>query len=374
MTVSFPNPADLKPGALKGLKVVSMAEQYPGPFCTLILSDMGADVIQVERPETGDPSRFLASFYESLNRNKRSVAVDARVPEQKEALLDLIREADVFLEGFRPGKLAKLGLGYEALAAINPRLIYASISGFGQTGPYRMRPAHDLSFSGLGGALDERIRGDVQGRPPALLLGDATAGLYAVIGVLAALHGRQSSGEGSHIDIAMSDAVMSLQLPFIGTDRTDQGAVPQADPGYGLYETADGRWLTTSIAHEDAYWDMLCRDTGVTAGIGLKRAERVARHDEMVAQIGAKIREKPFSHWEEVFEASGQMWGPALTREGLVDDPHLAARGLFGKLTRQDGAQQSVLRQPVKFSAYDNVALSPAPQVGQHDGEGFGDT
>jgi len=363
--------AALKPGALKGLKIVSMAEQYPGPFCTLILSDMGADVLQVERPGTGDPSRFLASFYESLNRNKRSIAVDARVPEQKAALLDLVRDADVFLEGFRPGKLAKLGLGYADLAQINPRLIYASISGFGQSGPYRMRPAHDLSFSGLGGALDERIRGEVGGLPPALLLGDATTGLYAVIGILAALHGRQSSGKGSYIDIAMSDAVMSLQTPFIGTDRSDLGAIPQADPGYELYETSDGRWLTTSIAHEDAYWDRLCRDTGVTEGIGLTRAARVERRAELVARIAAQIRSQPFSHWEALFEASGQMWSPALTREDLPNDPHNAARGLFGEVIRQDGVAQQVLRQPIRFSAWDNVALSPAPKVGQHDGERF---
>ena len=361
----------LKPGALRGVKIVSMAEQYPGPFCTLILSDMGADVIQVERPGTGDPTRFLHSFYESLNRNKRSVTVDARIPAQKAALLDLVREADVFLEGFRPGKLAKLGLGYDDLAAINPGLIYASISGYGQTGPYRMRPGHDLGPTGMGGALDERIQGDVQGLPPALLLGDATGALYAVIGVLAALNARHATGHGTHIDIAMSDAVMSLQTPYIGGDRSDLAAAPQADPGCALYETADGRWLTTSIAHEDDYWDRLCRDTGVAEGIGLKRPERVARRAELMALIAAKIRAQPFVWWEERFEAAGQMWAPALTRESFAEDPHVQARGLFEEVTRQDGIRQSVLRQPIKFSAYDNVPVAPAPGLGQHDGEGF---
>lgn len=360
-----------KPGALKGLKVVSMAEQYPGPFCTLILSDMGADVIQIERPGKGDPSRFMTSFYEALNRNKRSVAIDALLDADKARLISLIREADIFLEGFRPGKLAKLGLGYEDLAKVNPALIYVSISGYGQSGPYRMRPAHDLTFAGLGGALDERLQGDVTGMPPALLLGDASSALYAVIGALSALHARNQTGQGTHIDIAMSDAVQSLQTPFIGTDRQDAGAMPQADPGYGLYQTQDGRWLTTSIAHEDDYWDQLCRDVGLEAGIGLTRPQRVAQRDELVAQIGAKIAQKPFAHWEALFEVAGQMWGPALAREDLPHDPHIQARGLLQQLTRQDGAQQSVLRQPVKFSAWDNVALTPAPKVGQHDGEGF---
>ena len=362
--------AERKPGALDGLKIVSMAEQYPGPFCTLTLSDMGADVIQVERPG-GDPSRFLPSFYEGLNRNKRSVTLDAREPAQKADLLRLIERADVFLEGFRPGKLAKLGLGYDDLNALNRRLIYVSISGFGQNGPYRMRPAHDLSFQGIGGALGERISGAVGGLPPAVLLGDSVSALYALTGVLSALLARERTGQGTHVDIAMSDAVLALQTPFIAADAIEEASLPQRDPGYALYETSDGRWLTTSVAHEDAYWDQLCRDVGLTEGIGLTRPERVARRDELIAKIDARICEKPFAHWEAVFEASGQMWGPALRREELAEDPQFRTRGLFDHVTRKDETVQPVLRQPVKFSAYDNVPLQRAPGVGEHQGEGF---
>ncbi|WP_417522735.1 CaiB/BaiF CoA transferase family protein [Marinovum sp.] len=362
--------AERKPGALEGLKIVSMAEQYPGPFCTLTLSDMGADVIQVERPG-GDPSRFLPSFYEGLNRNKRSVALDARDPAQKAELLRLIERADVFLEGFRPGKLAKLGLGYDDLNAVNPRLIYVSISGFGQNGPYRMRPAHDLTFQGIGGALGERISGAVGGLPPAVLLGDSVSALYALTGVLSALLARERTGQGTHVDIAMSDAVLALQTPFIAADAVEDASLPQRDPGYALYETSDGRWLTTSVAHEDAFWDQLCRDVGLAEGVGLTRPERVARRDELVAKIAARIRDKPFAHWEALFEASGQMWGPALRREELAEDPQFRTRGLFDEVMRQDGTVQPVLRQPVKFSAYDNAPLRRAPGVGEHQGEGF---
>ncbi|MGK7756059.1 CaiB/BaiF CoA transferase family protein [Roseovarius sp. C03] len=359
-----------KPGALEGLKIVSMAEQYPGPFCTLMLSDMGTDVIQVERPG-GDPSRFLPSFYEGLNRNKRSVSLDARQPEQKAELLALIEQADVFLEGFRPGKLAKLDLGYDDLKAVNPRLIYVSISGFGQYGPYRMRPAHDLTFQGIGGALGERISGAVDGQPPAVLLGDSVSALYAVTGILSALLARERTGHGTYVDIAMSDAVLALQTPFIAAGAAEDATLPQCDPGYALYETADGRWLTTSVAHEDDFWDRLCRDVGLEEGVGLTRPERVARRDKLVGKIGARIREKPFAHWEAVFEASGQMWGPALRREELAEDPQFRARGLFDEVTRRDGTVQQVLRQPVKFSAYDNAPLRRAPGVGEQRGEGF---
>lgn len=359
-----------KPGALDGLKVVSMAEQYPGPFCTMHLSDMGADVIQVERPD-GDPSRFLPSFYEGLNRNKRSVALDLRDPDQKAQLRGLIAKADVFLEGFRPGKLAKLGFGYEDLKSLHPTLIYVSISGFGQTGPYRTRPAHDLSFQGLGGALDERISGAVSGAPPAVLLGDSVSGLYAVNGILSALFARERTGKGTYVDIAMSDAVLALQTPFIAADAEEDAALPQRDPGYGLYETSDGRWLTTSIAHEDDFWDRLCQDVGLDDGVGLSRPERVARRDELTGRIAERIQRKPFAHWEELFEAAGQMWGPALTRAELAEDPQIQARELFDRITRGDGTVQRILRQPVKFSAYENAPLRRAPAIGENQGEGF---
>ena len=347
-----------------------MAEQYPGPFCTLALSDMGADVIQVERP-SGDPSRFLPSFYEALNRNKRSIALDAREPEQKAALLGLIAKADVFIEGFRPGKLAKLELGYDDLSSVNPRLIYASISGFGQTGPYRMRPAHDITFQGLGAALDERITGAVNGQPPAALLGDTMSALYTVVGILSALVARDRTGQGTYIDIALSDAVLALQTSFIAANEVEKAALPQKDPGYALYETADGRWLTTSIAHEDGYWDQLCRDVGLAEGVGLTRPERVPRRKELVGKIAVLIRKKTFAHWAALFEASGQMWGPALKREELADNPQFRARELFDEVVRADGRRQQVLRLPIKFSAYDNAPLRAAPDVGEHNGEDF---
>lgn len=356
---------------LAGLRVVSMAEQYPGPLCTMILTDMGADVIQVERPGTGDPSRFLTGFYDALNRGKRSVALDIRDPEDKAALLALIDGADVFLEGFRPGKLARQGLGYDALSARNPGLIYCSISGYGQTGPYRDRPGHDLSLQGVGGALTERLDGSVSGLPPALLLGDNAAALYATIGVLSALLARRETGEGTHIDIAMSDCVTALLTAFVGMIGQPADPPPQAEPGYDLFTCADGRVLTLSIAHEDAYWDRLCADLDLPYLAGLARAERVARRDEIKALIGAVIARRSLADWEAVLEASGQMWGPVNRLEDVPGDAHVMARGLVERMTRADGASQWVVRQPVRFSAYSNAPLSPAPVLGAHQDQGF---
>ena len=204
------------PRPLDGLRVVSMAEQYPGPFCTMMLSDFGADVIQVERPDGGDPARFLPSFFEAINRGKRSLALDIKSADGRDRLLELIDRADVFLEGFRPGKLARLGLDWPTLSARNPRLIYCSISGFGQTGPYRDRPAHDLTYQGLGGALNERLTGEVTGAPPEFLMGDTCSALYAAIGILTALQGRERTGRGTYVDVAMSDTVTAAFTGFRG--------------------------------------------------------------------------------------------------------------------------------------------------------------
>ncbi len=358
--------------ALSGLRVLSMAEQFPGPLATMILADMGAEVIQVERRGSGDPSRFLAGFYEALNRGKRSVALDIRDPADRDRLLALVAEADVFLEGFRPGKLARQGLGPDDLLAVNPRLIHASISGYGQSGPYRDRPAHDLSLQGVGGALEERIDGAVQGLPPALLLGDNASGLFAVIGILAALQARGRTGKGTQIDISMADSVVALQAAFVGMLGQAGDPPPQAEPAYDLFCCADGLWLTLSIAHEDAWWSRLCADLGLGDLAALRRPERVAQRAVLKARIGGVIATRPRAEWQGLFEASDQMWGPVNRLADLPADPHVAARGLLQQLTRADGVTQWIVRQPVRFSTHANAPLHRAPMLDEHAGARFG--
>ena len=354
---------------LSGLRILSMAEQYPGPLATMILSDMGADVIQVERTGTGDPSRFLKGFFEAMNRGKRSVALDIRKAEDKARFLDLVKSADVFLEGFRPGKLARQGLGYDALSALNGKLIYCSITGYGQTGPYRDRPAHDLTFQGVGGALEERLDGVVTGLPPSILLGDNASGLYATIGILAALRGRKLTGRGTHIDIAMSDSVTALLTAFIGMEGDEAGdPPPQAEPAFDIFTCRDGAPITLSIAHEDAYWDRLCAELGLADLVGMKRPDRVARREELRARIAAVIATRSRAEWEPVMEATGQMWGPVNRLSDLPQDPHVASRELLERITRADGVEQWVVRQPLRFSAWGDAPLRRAPALDEHRG------
>ena len=223
----------------------------------------------------------------------------------------------------------------------------------------------------MGGALDERLSGDVSGLPPALLLGDTTSALYAVIGVLSALVARQRTGQGTYIDIAMSDSVTAAMTAFIGLMGDKEIAPPQAEPAYDLFTCADGTAITLSIAHEDGYWQKLCDDLGLPEHRDLSRPERVARRDARHQEIAIKIAAEPRSHWASLLEASDQMWGPANRLGDLPSDPQIAARELLARLTRADGQEQWVVRQPVKFSAWAYSPLTRAPGLDEHHDEGF---
>lgn len=357
------------PTILDGLKVVSMAEQFPGPYATMLLADMGAEVILVERPGFGDPSRFLPPFFEALNRGKKAVALDIKKPEDLAQFQALISEADIFLEGFRPGKLAKAGLGYDDLAAINPRLIYASISGYGQNGPYRDRAGHDLSYQGVGGALFESLRAEHDAPPSSLLLGDVSSAMFATIGVLAALEARHRTGRGTYIDIAMADSVASLMTAHITLAANGAGdlAGPAAEPAYDVFQCADGRWLTLSIAHEDDVWGRLMGVLQLPQWANTSRDSRTKQRPMMKAAIAGVIAEKDYSTWVALLEGADQMFGPALDRGEVASDPQMVARNMFTTITRANGEQQLVVRQPIKFAGFENAPLSPSPKVGQHN-------
>ncbi len=357
------------PTVLDGLTVVSMAEQFPGPYATMLLADMGAEVILVERPGFGDPSRFMPPFFETLNRSKKAVALDIKQPRDKKRFLDIIATADIFLEGFRPGKLAKQGLGYDDLSALNPGLIYASISGYGQYGPYRDRPGHDLSYQGVGGALFERVMAEDQAPPSNLLLGDLGSALFATIGVLAALEARHRNGRGTYIDVAMSDTVAAMMAAPIALALNGAAHLPgpSAEPAYDTFRCADGKWLTLSIAHEDDYWARLCVTLDLADLAALKRFERLPRRAELKDVIAAKIAAKTYAEWENILTEADQMFGPAHDRDEVVDDPHLVARGLFESLMRKDGGMQTVIRQPLQFSGFANAPVTPSPAVGEHN-------
>lgn len=355
---------------LERLRILSLAEQYPGPYATLLLADLGADVVLVERPRGGDPARGVShGFFEALNRNKRSIAIDLKHPAGRELFLELADEADVVLEGFRPGTMDRLGLGAAVLAQRNPRLIYVSISGFGQDGPLRDRLAHDLTFQAMAGLLHDRLRsGDAGGRP-ALEIGDLSSGLFAAVGTLAGLLSRERTGRGSHVDVSMFDGLVSLMTALLVPAINGMGAVGlPRQPAYGLFDTADGGMLSLSIAHEDRFWRELCDATGLGEDAAeLPLADRETRFEELRGRLAERLRQESLAYWLERFDGTDICFGPVRDIADVEAEPHLAARRMIVEVAA-DGENPAVrhVRQPLRV---DGTAPGPtrhAPALGQH--------
>lgn len=353
-------------GPLAGLRVLSLAEQYPGPYATLLLADLGADVVLVERPGQGDPSRQFGPFFESLARGKRSVALDLKDPGGLAALLALCAQADVLLEGYRPGTMERLGAGYDQLVQVNPGLVYASISGFGQDGPYRDRPAHDVSYQAVAGHLHQRLASPGHSPAPPLALGDLSSGMFAVIGVLAALQQRERTGRGSHVDVSMTDGLVSLLtahlMPVVN------GIGPPAfpyEPGYGVFAAADGQLLALSVAHEDHFWQRLCAAVELDDLAGLRSAVRLERHDELVARIAAAVVGRDRPGWSQQLADHDVPHAWVNDLDEVAIDPQVQARGMLVTVpAAPDHPERTHVRQPLRFDGVAPGPLVHAPAVG----------
>ncbi|VWB48974.1 formyl-CoA transferase [Burkholderia lata] len=358
------------PLPLEGIRILSLAEQYPGPFATLILADLGAEVVLVERPPAGDPARAQPNFHAALNRNKRAVAVDLKTEAGKAALRGLIPGADVLFEGFRPGVMARLGFGYDDVAAINPRCVYVSISGFGQHGPYRNRPAHDLSYQAICGLL---FRQAATGNPeplPELAIGDLTAAMFAVAGCLAALYQRAGTGRGCYVDVSMTDGLVSWMAaslgPLMNGGRPGLAEI-NAEPAYGIYRCADNRLLSLSIAYEDWFWKPLCGLLEMPDVADAVHSERVQHEIPLRGRIGDAISRRSRDEWAALLDGAGIPWGPVNTLDEVVADPHFKARGLFAHAADRDGRQRWHVAQPLMFDGVRPGPVSGVPVVGEDD-------
>lgn len=356
---------------LDGVRVLSLAEQYPGPYATLVLADLGADVILVERPAGGDPARGFGPFFEAVNRGKRSVALDLKQPAGRDTLLRLARDADVVMEGFRPGTLDRLGVGYEAVRAVNERIVFVSISGFGQDGPYRDRPAHDASYQATAGMLWERGEAGEAGPSPSLQVGDLSGAMFALSGTLAALFERERSGRGAHVDVSITDGLVSWMTTALVPVVNGLGppGFPQ-EPGYALYRTADGKLISLGIAHEDWFWQPFCAEAGLDDLAGLTSPERLARYDELVRRIEAVVAMRTREEWAAALDAAGVPFGPVHSLEEVARDPHVQARGLLVEVPADGETPARVhVRQPIRFRGYESGPTRHAPGLGEHTRE-----
>ncbi|WP_315837450.1 CaiB/BaiF CoA-transferase family protein [Bradyrhizobium prioriisuperbiae] len=357
----------------ENIRILSLAEQYPGPYATMLLADMGADVILVERPNGGDPARAYPPFFRALARNKRSVCVDLKSKQGREQLLSLAASADVVLEGFRPGTMDRLGVGYGTMKAVNERLIYVSISGFGQAGPYRDRTAHDLSYLAFAGHLFDRATG-TRADFPNVSYGDLSSAMFAAFSIASALFGRERTGRGTEIDVSMTDGLISWMSTYVAPAM--DGEVPfeiLGEPAYGVFDVKGGRRITLSIAHEDHFWRALCALLDMPDASELVQADRLRERDVLRRRISKALSAHSLDHWQPLLDRHAVPWSPLNALADVIDDPHVRSRNLFRKLSRTDGTTENHVIQPVRFSAWSTDIRRPTPKLGEHSNEIFRD-
>lgn len=351
-------------GPLASLKILDFSTLLPGPFASLLLADMGAEVLRVESPSRMDLVRVLpphddgvSASHAYLNRNKRSIALDLKRPEAVEVVKQLVRDYDIVLEQFRPGVMDKLGVGYAALKAINPKLIYVSITGYGQTGPYRDRAGHDINYLALAGVASYTGRRDSGPLPLGVQLADIGGGsLHGALGLLAAVIHRQQTGEGQQVDISMTDCAFSLN-GMAGAGYLACGVEPdreaQALNGgsfYDYYRTRDGRWFSVGSL-EPQFMRQFCAAIGrpelAARGLSPKAEEQQA----LKREIAIEFEKRDFADWCERFAAVDACVEPMLPLSEVIEHPQIRARGLVVEVPRGDGRMQRQMACPIRFSA-----------------------
>lgn len=355
---------------LHGIRVIDFTQLLPGPFCTMLLSDLGADVIKVEPPGSGDAARtLLPGVFWAANRGKRSISINLKTRQGKEIGRRLLREADVLVEGFRPGVMERLGLDYDTVKQLNPRIVYCSISGFGQSGPNRDRPGHDLNYLAVSGALD--IPGDMDYPPvrPGLPVGDLTASMFAALTIVAALHRSRAEGKGDYLDVSIADCLLSWVSTRIGNHLKAnlQQDIPfeHLSPTNKPFETKDGQWITVGIV-EEKFWVTFCNVVGRTSWLNDARfgtPEMRRKHGaELNALLKSLFKQKELAEWEELFRNTDIPYAKVNRVTDLGSDSQIVERGL---VVNVDG-QGSQVRYPVLVASRSVRSPGLPPVLGEH--------
>jgi crotonobetainyl-CoA:carnitine CoA-transferase CaiB-like acyl-CoA transferase len=352
---------------LEDIRILDSAHQYPGPYCSMLLGDLGADIIKIERPGVGDPARFAAHFFRSLNRNKKSMTLNLKAPAAREILYRLVEQYDVFTEGFRPGVASRLGIDYEALHKINPRLVYCSISGYGQEGPYRDLPGHDLNYQAMAGMLECFKDRDGNYVPPGVAIGDLSSGMFAALGIMAALMGREKTGIGQYVDVSMSDGLLSWMSTLIGS--ASEMIHVGGDAGYGIFKAGDDRYFTIGIAHEDWFWDRLCEAVGLEEYRSLNGLERRQRRDELVGKLQEVFSKLPRKEWVKILTKADVPVFPVHSIEEVPEDPHVRHRQMIQELTLNSNETIKQVSFPIRLSEMPRRIRMPPPELGEHTNE-----
>ena len=361
---------------LDDVRILDLSRLAPGPFCSMLLGDLGADVLLIEPPpdsRAGQGGTPAGDAHDALRRNKRSIVLNLRDEEARAAFYRLAESVDVVLEGFRPGVVKRLAVDYDTLRAKNPRLIYCSLSGYGQTGPYSGMVGHDINYISIGGALGMIGWPD---QPPAIpmnVIADfAAGGLHAAYGILAALHARERTGRGQHVDIAMSDGVMYL-LSMIVSGYFGSGRVPERGatvlngsvPHYNVYQCADGNWITLGSL-EPHFWANLCKAMGREDFIPYQYDS--ARRDEIFAHFRQQFASKTRDEWFDALKETDVCVAPVLALDEALSNPHNLARNMVIEVDSSDGKVKQV-GIATKLSETPGAVRSTSPAPGQHTDE-----
>ncbi len=367
---------------LTGIRILDLTRLLPGSVCTLHLGDMGADVIKIEDPWQGDYARTLGADSKSVsprfvitNRNKRALRLDLKSVRGRELFFELAQTADVIVEGFRPGVVDRLGVGYAAVRAANPRIVYCSISGYGQTGPYRSKAGHDIDYCAYAGITDQI--GPRGGAPiaPNFQIADLVGGsLCAAMGILAALVDVQRGAGGRYVDVSMSDCALAHAVVPLATQIAEGHTRPRGEdwlsgelPCYAIYETGDGRYIALG-ALEEKFWQAFCDEVG--------RPDLVASHwvrgeeaERVRAQVAAIFGSNTLAYWTRRFANIDCCVAPVLTLAELVQNEHFKARGMIVAATHPTEGETQQFALPLKFSEFTFTIDRPAPGHGEHSKE-----
>jgi CoA:oxalate CoA-transferase len=372
---------------LEGVRVLSFCRALSGPYASMLLSDLGAEVIKIEAPEMGDFARFsgpfienVSSYFLSINRGKKSITLDLKNKRAREIVYRLVEHADILMENFRPGVMTRLGFGYDEVRRRNPLIIYASISGFGQNGPYAQRPAFDMVAQGMGGVMS--ITGE-PGKAPVRVgysIGDIGASLFGALAIVAALHERQRSAQGQHIDISMLDAQIALCenacARYFAT-----GKVPEAHGSrhplltpFQAFPTQDGHIILIIMKGDE--WEKFCRLAGKEEWVNDDKfgtlEARLAHYQEFEKAMNEVMKGRATSEWMEAFEAAGIMCAPINDIAQAVNDPQVQARDMILEVESRHG-KLKVVGTPMKFSRTPCKIEKASPELGEHNPSVFSD-
>ena len=368
-------------GPLAGVRVLDLTRVLAGPFCAMLLGDMGAEVVKIEEPGKGDDTRswppFVggeATYFMSVNRSKKSVTLNLKAPEGRQIMATLVRKSDVLLENFRPGTMVKLGLGYGALAKLNPKLVYCSISGFGESGPEAHRAGYDLIVQGESGLMD--ITGFADGPPVKVgtSIADLVAGMSAAHGVTLALLARAKTRRGQKVEIAMLDALAALLTYqagiYFGTGQrpTRRGNAHPSIVPYEVFKAADA-YLTLGVAN-DSLWTKCCAALERPALARDPRfdtvAKRVLNRDPLLALLNEILGARTAEEWIKRFEAAGVPAGRIKTVAEVCESEHLRARGMLVTLPHPRATRLTVMGVPIRLHGTPGRAAAAPPLLGQH--------